>query len=106
MNHFFDGVIVLEKEDEESPWLLKCISTYYTPSDAIESIETKLDDMGMEKCILFVPTYPSQNALRHSIYTYTKTRHKVIILYLHDLYKMIGMKDDEIKGYLMRKVIR
>ena len=106
VNHFFDGVIVLEKEDEESPWLLKCISTYYTPSDAIESIETKLDDMGMEKCILFVPTYPSQNALRHLIYTYTKTRHEVIILYLHDLYKMLGMKDDEIKGYLMRKVIR
>lgn len=106
VNHFFDGVIILEEKDRENPWLLKCVSTYSTPTDAIESVETKLDDMGMEKCILFVPTYPSQNALRYSIYTYTKTKHEVIIFYLHDLYRMLGMKDDEIRDYLTRKVIR
>ena len=107
VNHFFDGIIILEEEDKKNPWLLKCISTYYNPSDAIESIETKLADIGVKKCILFVPTYPSQNAMRHSLYTYAYKKHeKIIILYLHDLYRLVEMNDNEIKGYLMRKVIR
>jgi len=106
VNHFFDAIIVLEEKDRENPWLLKCISTYYNPSDAIESIETKLDDIGMKKSILFVPMYPSQNALRHSLYTYTRKRHEIIILYLHDLYRMVEKENSEIKGYLTRKVIR
>lgn len=107
VNHFFDGIIILEDEDKKNPWLLKCISTYYNPSDAIESIETKLADIGVKKCILFVPTYPSQNAMRHSLYAYAYKKHeKIIILFLHDLYRMVGMNNNEIKGYLMRKVIR
>jgi len=107
INHFFDGIIILEEEDKKKPWLLKCISTYYNPSDAIESIETKLADIGVKKCILFVPTYPSQNAMRHSLYTYAYKKHeKIIILYLHDLYRLVEMNDNEIKGYLMRKGIR
>jgi len=107
VNHFFDGIIILEEEDKENPWLLKCISTYYNPSDAIESIETKLADIGVKKCIIFLPTYPSQNAMRHSLYTYAYKKHeKIIILYLHDLYRLVEMNNNEIKGYLMRKVIR
>lgn len=107
VNHFFDGIIILEEEDKKNPWLLKCISTYYNPSDAIESIETKLADIGVKKCIIFLPTYPSQNAMRHSLYAYAYKKHeKIIILFLHDLYRMVEMKDNEIKGYLMRKVIR
>jgi hypothetical protein len=107
VNHFFDGIIILEEEDKKNPWLLKCISTYYNPSDAIESIETKLADIGVKKCIIFLPTYPSQNAMRHSLYTYAYKKHeKIIILYLHDLYRLVEMNNNEIKGYLMRKVIR
>lgn len=107
VNHFFDGIIILEDEDKKNPWLLKCISTYYNPSDAIESIETKLADIGVKKCIIFVPTYPSQNAMRHSLYTYAYNKHeKIIILYLHDLYRLVEMNNNEIRGYLMRKVIR
>ena len=106
VNHFFDGIITLEEADKENPWLLKCISTCYNPSDAIESIDAKLDDIGVKKCILFVPTYLSQNAIRHSLYTFAYKKHEVIILYLHDLYRMVGKNDDEVKSYLMRKVIR
>lgn len=107
VNHFFDGIIILEEEDKKNPWLLKCISTYYNPSDAIESIETKLADIGVKKCIIFLPTYPSQNAMRHSLYTYAYKKHeKIIILYLHDLYRLVEMNNNEIRGYLMRKVIR
>ena len=107
VDHFFDGIIILEEKDRENPWLLKCISTYYNPSDAIESIETKLDDIGVRKCILFVPTYPSQNALRYSIYTHAKKKHEIIILYLHDLYRMIKMnKDDAVREYLRGRRIR
>ena len=106
VNHFFDGIIILEKEDRENPWLLKCISTCYNSSDAVESIDAKLGDLGVKKCILFVPTYPSQNAIRHSLYTYAYKNHEIIMLYLHDLYRMVGKKDDEIKFYLMRKMIR
>ena len=107
VNHFFDGIIILEEEDKKNPWLLKCISTYYNPSDAIESIETKLADIGVKKCIIFLPTYPSQNAMRHSLYTYAYKKHeKIIILYLHDLYRLVEMNNNEIKSYLMRKVIR
>ena len=106
VNHFFDGIIILEKEDSENPWLLKCISTCYNPSDAIESIDAKLDDIGMKKCILFVPTYPSQNAMQHSLYTYAYKKHEIIILYLHDLYRLVEKNDNEVKGYLKRKVIR
>lgn len=107
VNHFFDGIIILEEEDKKDPWLLKCISTYYNPSDAIESIETKLADIGVKKCIIFLPTYPSQNAMRQSLYAYAYKKHeKIIILFLHDLYRLVEMNDNEIKGYLMRKVIR
>ena len=107
VNHFFDGIIILEDEDKKNPWLLKCISTYYNPSDAVESIETELADIGVKKCIIFLPTYPSQNAMRHSLYAYAYKKHeKIIILYLHDLYRLVEMNDNEIKGYLMRKVIR
>jgi hypothetical protein len=107
VNHFFDGIIILEEEDKKNPWLLKCISTYYNASDAIESIETKLADIGVKKCIIFLPTYPSQNAMRHSLYAYAYKKHeKIIILYLHDLYRLVEMNNNEIKGYLMRKVIR
>lgn len=106
VNLFFDGIIILEEKDREDPWLLKCISTYYNPLDAIESVDAKLDDMGMEKCILFVPMYPSQNALRYSVHTYSKNKHEIMMLYLHDLYEMIGMKDNKIKEYLCDKRIR
>jgi hypothetical protein len=106
LNHFFDGIIILEKKDKENPWLLKCISTYYNPSDAIESIDAKLEDIGVKKCILFVPAYPSQNALRHSLYTYATKKHEVILLYLHDLYTMINMEDKMIKDYLIGRRIK
>jgi hypothetical protein len=106
VNHFFDGIIILEENDRENPWLLKCISTYHNLSDAIESIDAKLGDIGVKKCILFVPAYTSQNALRHSISTYSKRKHKIMMLYIHDLYRMVAMEDDEIKGYLIRKEIR
>ena len=106
VNHFFDGIIILEENDRENPWLLKCISTYCNLSDAIESIDAKLGDIGIKKCILFVPAYTSQNALRHSIFTYSKRKHRITMLYMHDLYRMVVMKDNEIKDYLIRKGIR
>ena len=86
-------------------WVLRCISTYYNPLDAIESIDAKLDDIGVKKCILFVPMYPSQNARRYSVYTYSEKKHEIMMLYLHDLYEMIEMDKGKIKDYLRGKRI-
>ena len=107
VNHFFDGIITLEDEDRGNPWLLKCISTYCNPLDAIESVDAKLDDIGVKRGILFVPLYPSQNALRYcgSRFIHTQRR-EIIMLYLHDLYEMIEMPNNEIKEHLKGKRIR
>nr|AAU84270.1 hypothetical protein GZ9C4_26 [uncultured archaeon GZfos9C4] len=106
VSHFFDGVITLEEADKEHPWLLKCISTYCNPLNAIESVDAKLGDIGVKRCILFVPMYPSENALRYSVYTYTEKKDEIIMLYLHDLYEMIEMEGNEIKEYLMERRIK
>lgn len=107
VNHFFNGIIILEDKDRENPWLLKCISTYYNSLDAIESIDAKLGDIGVSKCILFVPMYPSQNALRYCGDRFIQMRQEIIMLYLHDLYEMSGIVDDDgIKEYLMERRIR
>jgi hypothetical protein len=106
VKHFFDGIITLEEKDRENPWLLKCIPTYCSPLDAIESVDAKLIDIGVKKCILFVPMYPSQNALRYTVYTYSQRKHEILMLYKHDLYNMIEMEENEIKEYLMEKRIR
>ena len=105
VNHFFDGIITLEEKDRENPWLLKCIPTYCSPLDAIESVDAKLIDIGVKKCILFVPMYPSQNALRYTVFTYSQRKHEILMLYRHDLYNMVEMEENEIKEYLIRKRI-
>lgn len=102
---FFDGVILLDDKDMNDPWLLKCISIVHNPLDAIESIDSKLDDIGMNKCILFIPMFPSMNALRYSVYVYAEKRRKIIILYLQDLYRMIKMRPEEIENYIAKKMI-
>lgn len=106
VKHFFDGIIILEEEDRENPWLLKCISTYNNPLDAVESVDAKLDDIGVKKSILFVPMYPTQNTLRYSVYAYSEKKHEILVLYLHDLYEMLGLEGNKIKGYLRGKRIR
>jgi hypothetical protein len=106
VSHFFDGIITLEEDDRENPWLLKCIPTYCSPLDAIESVDAKLIDIGVKKCILFVPMYPSQSALRYTVYTYSQRKHEILMLYKHDLYNMIEMEKNEVKKYLMEKRIR
>lgn len=105
INHFFDGLILLCENDKNNPWLLKCISMCHNPLQSIESIESKLDDINATRCILFLPMYPSQSALRYSVHIYAKKNFEIIILYLDDLYNILNMSDSEIKAYLGAKRI-
>lgn len=104
VNHFFDGMILLNDEDTSEPWLLKCVTTSHNPLDAIECLSSTLDDISLGKCIIFLPTYPSQNAMRYSVHAYANYNQEVIILYLQDLYTMLRFNIDndkeEIRTYL------
>jgi hypothetical protein len=106
IRHFFDGIILLGPEDESNPWLLKCVSAVHNPLDAVESIDSKLVDIGMKRCILFMPMYPSQKALRYSLHAYTERDLEICMLYLHDLYNILRMNSCDIPSYLRGKTIR
>lgn len=103
---FFDGVILLDRSDKNDPWLLKCISICHNPLDAIESVDSKLDDIHMDKCILFLPMYPSENAMKYAVYTFAEKRREIITLYLQDLYRMILMNQNKLLDFLKQQRIR
>lgn len=106
INHYFDGIIILNDEEKMNPWLLFCFSSTHNPLVAAESVDSKLNDIGMKKCILFIPAYASQNALRYSVYTYAKNHNEIMILYLSDLYNIIRLCDEDIIRYLNKRRIQ
>jgi hypothetical protein len=103
INHFFDGILVLSESDRAKPWLLKCVCKYNNPLDAIESVDSKMDDIGAKRSIMFVPMYPSQKALQYSVYTRSEKQYEIAILYLIDIYRLIWTEDA--RGYLIEKAI-
>lgn len=106
INYFFDGLAIFEDNDQRNPWLVKCISTYFNPFDAIESIDSKMDDIGVKKCTLFLPMYPSRKALRYFVYAFAKKQHMILTFYLYELYEIIRIKSDkDIKDYFRGKII-
>jgi hypothetical protein len=105
IRRFFDGAIVIEEEDKQNPWLLKCVSNCHNPLDAIESVESELVDIGMNKCILFMPMYPSQMALRYAVYSFAEKKMKISMLYLHDLYNILRINSCYVPAYLKEKMI-
>lgn len=110
INHFFDGLILLKEEDISDPWLLKCVTTSHNPLDAIEYISSTLEDINIKKCIVFLPTYPSENAMRFSVHAFSEHDQEIIILYLNDLYALLRhdmmSESGEIKKYLENRRIK
>lgn len=98
--HFFDGIIIFDENDKNNPWLFKCVATCHNPLDVIESISSKLEDIGVSRCILFMPMYPSQNAIRYCVHAYSEKRQEIMMLYLHDLYNILKMNNEDIFEYL------
>lgn len=103
--NFFDGIILLDEYDKENPWLLKCVATCHNPLDVVESISSKLDDIGMDRCILFMPMYPSHNANRFCVHAYSEKHQEIIMLYLHDLYNILRMDDIDVCDYIRDKIV-
>jgi hypothetical protein len=98
--NFFDGIVLLDEDDKENPYLLKSVATCHNPLDVVESISSKLEDIGMNKCILFMPMYPSQNANRYCVHAYSEKHQEIIMLYLHDLYTILRMDNIDVCGYI------
>ncbi len=104
--YFFNGLVILDQnEDSSNPWLLKCITTTHNPLDALESVSSILSDINMHKCILFVPTYPSEKAMRYFVYSYAEKRQEIVILYLNDLYELLKIPPSDVNAYLRTRRI-
>jgi hypothetical protein len=90
INYYFDGMMILdENKDTSNPWLLKCVTTSHNPLDAISSVCSILEDIKMDKCVLFLPTYPSVEAMQFSVHAFAEKDIEIIMLYLQDLYEIL-----------------
>jgi len=107
INYYFDGLMILDKnKDASNPWLLKCATTSHNPLDAISSVCSILEDIKMDKCVLFLPTYPSVEAMRFSVHAFAEKDIEIIMLYLHDLYYLLNSELSNIIANLNDRRIR
>lgn len=112
INYYFDGMMILDRNKDNkdrsvsNPWLLKCATTSQNPLDAISSVCSILEDIEMYKCVLFLPTYPSVEAMRYSVHAFAEKDIEIIMLYLHDLYELLTTDPATIIANLDNRRIR